>query len=165
MNFKEENKRLIEQYPFLLPHHRVTDEVPPNYDYEYTELDQVPNGWRNIALDLCKELKEELDKNNLTEKYRISQIKEKYGVLRWYDFGNTKNGYKIISKHCYKTRKICIKCGKPAKFISTDWISPYCAVCADIQYMSIPDDAPFSTYFSDVEDFYNETEECEISNE
>ena len=32
-----ENKRLVEEYPFLIPRNLFTDEIPDNYDYTYTE--------------------------------------------------------------------------------------------------------------------------------
>lgn len=71
----EENKRLIKLYPFLLPRNRFTDEVPEDYDYSYTELDALPPGWRKaFGEDICREIKEELDRVNYTEKYRIAQI-------------------------------------------------------------------------------------------
>lgn len=30
---KKKNKKLIERYPFLMPHDRLTDEVPEDFDY------------------------------------------------------------------------------------------------------------------------------------
>lgn len=85
----EYNKALINEYPFLLPRNRWTDKVSDNYNYSYTELDMgLPNGWR-IAFgdDICREIKEELVKYNFLDKYRITQIKEKWGYLHWYDSG------------------------------------------------------------------------------
>lgn len=82
------NKALIGEYPFLLPRNRFTDEVPKNYDYSYTELDDLPKGWRiNFGEDICKEIKDELVKYEALDSYRITQIKEKFGSLRWYDAG------------------------------------------------------------------------------
>ena len=101
---KEYNKSLCEEYPFLIPTNkfsgmRITEagsggywpgspDSIPEYDYEYTEMDSMPDGWR-IAFgdDLLKELKSELIKFDFLEDYRIEQIKEKFGGLRWYDSG------------------------------------------------------------------------------
>lgn len=82
------NKALIRKYPFLLPRNRFTDEIPKNYDYSYTELDDLPRGWR-IAFgeDICKMIKKELVKYDALDSYKITQIKEKFGSLRWYDTG------------------------------------------------------------------------------
>jgi len=84
----EYNKALIEKYPFLLPRNRWTGEVVESYNYSYTELDDLPDGWRIAWGDqICEEIKEELVKYDFLDKYRITQIKEKYGTLRWYDNG------------------------------------------------------------------------------
>lgn len=98
----------------------------------YTELDAMEPGWRRaFGMQLCKELKKELKKNKYLIKYRITQIKEKYGELCWYDAGNTENGYNIIQKYTHLSQKICMKCGKPATKISCGYIAPYCDECAN----------------------------------
>ena len=65
------------------------------------------------------------------DRWRIVQIKEKYGMLRVYD-----NGYKagskiqdIIAKYEDMSARTCIICGKPATKITTGWISPFCDEC------------------------------------
>lgn len=127
---KEENKKLIEEYPFLLPRNVWTDEVVIDYDYEYTLLDCMPDGWRIAFGDaFLRELKEELVANNMLDEYRVTQIKEKYGELRWYDNGNTRKGFDIIDKYSGLSRKTCIECGMPAKYLTRGWISPYCEDC------------------------------------
>lgn len=151
-NTKEENKALCERFPFLIPSNRRTgkkiteaQDWIPEYDYEYTELDDMPDGWR-IAFgeQLCEELKDVLMRDECLDEYRITQIKEKFGSLRWYDFGNTYDGYKIISKYENLSRKTCIVCGKPATRITTGWISPYCDDCVG-EERSIP-----------IEEFYDD---------
>ena len=102
----------------------------PDYDYEYTELDAMPIGWRIAFGDqMVEELGEELRKANYDDEYRILDIKEKYGGLRWYDNSNTKEGYNIINKYENLSRTTCICCGKPAKYITLGWISPLCEDC------------------------------------
>ena len=93
-----------------------------------TELDAMPDGWRKaFGIQICKELKKALKQYNYLYKYRIVQIKEKYGSLRWYSNGSP-NGceYPIIDKYETLSKRTCIVCGKSAKYISTGWISPYC---------------------------------------
>ena len=76
----ENNKELIEKYPFLLPRNVWTGKVSEDYDYSYTLLDDMPEGWKNCFGEImCEIIKDALVKNNYLEKYRISQIKEKYG--------------------------------------------------------------------------------------
>ena len=105
-------------------------ESVPKYDYEYTELDDMPDGWRAaFGEQLCEELKNELVRSGHIDRYRITQIKEKYGTLHWYDRGNTDHGFKIILKYVSLSARTCICCGKPATRITTWWISPYCDDC------------------------------------
>ena len=121
----KKNKELCKEYPFLKPRNRWTGKLVEDYDYSYTELDDMPLGWR-IAFGekLLKELKVALGDH--LNKYRIVQIKEKYGYLRWYDFGHTEEAYEVISKYSKLSETTCIVCGKPATKITRGWISPYC---------------------------------------
>ena len=98
----------------------------------FTELDSMPDGWRKaFGIQMCKEIKQALKEINYLRKYRIMQIKEKYGSLRWYDAGNNIEIQNIIDKYERISAKTCINCGKPAKYISRGWISPYCENCID----------------------------------
>ena len=98
----------------------------------FTELDSMPIGWRKaFGIQMCKEIKAELKKIKHLKKYRIMQIKEKYGSLRWYDSGNNIEIQNIIDKYEEISARTCIDCGKPAKYISKGWISPYCENCID----------------------------------
>ena len=93
----------------------------------WNELDAMPTGWRNaFGIQMCKEIKVALKKNHYLYKYRIMQIKEKFGSLRWYDAGAPSEVYDIIDKYEDISYKTCIVCGKPAELISSGWISPYC---------------------------------------
>lgn len=98
-----------------------------------TELDAMPDGWRKVfGLQMCEEIKQSLLKSGgrkALRAYRILQIKEKFGGLRWYDSNSNEEVWKIISKYEDLSYKICINCGKPAEYISKGWISPYCGDC------------------------------------
>jgi hypothetical protein len=100
----------------------------------FTELDAMPTGWRKaFGIQMCKEIRNTLLCNGGLKalfRYRITQIKEKYGTLRWYDAGSCQDIFNIISKYEDMSSKICINCGKPATKISHGWISYYCSDCA-----------------------------------
>ena len=80
------NKKLIDEYPWLCPERTDDGKVADYYDYSYTELDFLPQGWRDMALDYCKDLKTLLDDHGLTDVYALSEVKEKWGALCWYDY-------------------------------------------------------------------------------
>lgn len=136
-----ENKRLCKRYPFLIPRHIWTDKIiwkVPKYDwrytkpYSYTELDKMPDGWRcAFGKQMCEEIREALLEANYLNDYRIMQIKEKFGGLRWYDGGAPKKVYDIINKYEDLSYRTCICCGQPATKISLGWISPFCDKCAE----------------------------------
>lgn len=145
---KKTNRELCERYPFLIPWNRwsgmlITEaenggfypgnqEAVPEYDWEYTELDAMPTGWRKaFGEQMCEEIREALTEVGDLDRWRIVQLKEKYGGLRLYD-----NGYKassripqIIDKYERISARTCIVCGKPATRITTGWICPYCDDC------------------------------------
>ena len=83
---KEYNRKLCEKFPFLIPSNRFSlkrisernedlpdsHEYDPDWDYKYTELDDLPDGWRIAFGDqLCEELKAELEKAGRLDEYRI----------------------------------------------------------------------------------------------
>ena len=131
---KEYNKALIEKYPFLRTTDPWTGDTYDDDDYSSTWLDDMPEGWRRaFGEQMCEEIKEELIRCNYLDKYRIMQIKEKFGALRWYDCG-IPDGCKvwdIVSKYEKISAYTCIKCGEPATKISTGWICPWCDKCAE----------------------------------
>lgn len=138
---KMENKRLCKRYPFLRPRNRFDDIIMwehPKWDwryhrpYEWTELDYMPDGWRKaFGKQMCEEIRNALIEDNYLYKYRIIQIKEKYGSLRWYDWGSSRKVQDIINKYENLSIRTCICCGRPATKISLGWISPFCDKCAE----------------------------------
>lgn len=205
-DIKQFNKNLIEKYLWLKPYNRWTGKTSEDYDYEFTELDEMPEGWRLAFGDqMVEEIHQQLVRYDFVNDYKIVQIKEKWGGLRWYDGGtpigklsdeyeeidwkpsehegkwnpsydreteflkevgvehyisyfdrknsslsdkeieeynrNAIHHYKIykivekcripdiISKYENLSFKICINCGKPANWLTTGWISPYCDDC------------------------------------
>ena len=131
----EINRGLIDKFPFLIPRNIWTDELIDDYDYTYTLLDEMPIGWyKAFGVTMCEELAEKLKKADFLYDYRVVEIKEKYGELRWYDNGVPKKIYgevsKIIDKYTELSRRTCVKCGNPATKISKGWISPWCDRCA-----------------------------------
>lgn len=93
----------------------------------------IPEGWRKaFGLQMIREINEALLRNGgkkTRKAYDISDIKEKFGALRWYDNGAPNEVHNIIEKYAYISRYTCIDCGKPATVITTGWICPYCDDC------------------------------------
>lgn len=100
---------------------------------EYTELDGMPSGWRKrFGIDFCKELKRAIlhsGGRKYMKEFRILDIKEKYGTLRCYAWGETDEVMRVIRKYEYISQYVCIVCGEDAVKCTTGWISPYCEKC------------------------------------
>jgi hypothetical protein len=101
----------------------------------YTEWDSFKSecpGWeKRFGNQLLKELKEQLKKDKLLYKFRIMQIKEKWGRFEFYPSSASKEVYNIIDKYGSLSEGICIYCGKDADYITSPygWQLPYCKDC------------------------------------
>jgi len=129
---KMKYKRICKRYPFLIIRNWKTDKP---IEYPYTYLDDMPYGWRRaFGKQMCEEIRKVLIKDNYLYNYRVAQVKEKYGTLRWYDDGAPSSIYcelqDIIDKYEELSYRTCICCGRPATKISKGWISPFCDRCA-----------------------------------
>lgn len=127
---------LLMEYPWL----RMEEDEAINYldleeDKIYTFIDCAPRGWAKLCEDLCAELKPLLEKAGYVDKYRLCQVKEKYGGLRWYEWDAPAAVYDeycaLIRKYEDLSYKTCCVCGAPATKMSTGWISPFCDKCAE----------------------------------
>lgn len=142
---KQKNRELVKRFPFLIPRNawsgrKITDGAGywpgspnkvPEYDYEYTSFDLIPQGWRRaFGMEMCQEIEDALEADGIQDKYFPVQIKEKYGTLRWYDNFTTEKLEKILRKYEDLSERTCILCGAPATKYAVNWISPYCDKCA-----------------------------------
>lgn len=94
----------------------------------------MPEGWRAaFGEKMCEEIKQALlaeGGETALHEYRIADIKEKYGSLRWYGYFDSEAVDKIIRKYELISMNTCIVCGKEATRVTTGWISPYCDECS-----------------------------------
>ena len=93
----------------------------------YTELDTIEKGWRRaFGIKMCRELKKELRKSHRLRHYRILDIKEKWGELCWYSLGGNAAVFEIERRYERLSADLCIDCGRPAKWITTGYVCPFC---------------------------------------
>ena len=123
-NRLERDRYLIERYPWLYPY--------PNDDGML--LDALPSGWRDLILDLCADLRVLLDKYNLVDKYRVAEAKEKWFMLRWYDYltdGSEmpQDIVDLVMGYEEQSQYVCMLCGDDKS--ST---KPCCTSCVAIYY-------------------------------
>ena len=134
----EENKKLIEKYPFLLPRNVWTDKVDDEYDYSYIRgIGEIPDGWNNLFLQMCEDLRRQLLKEGRLETFRFTQIKEKYNRMECYNNGCSASAHRIIDKYSNIAGYICTVCGKPAVLETNGYILSFCAECYDKHFSHI----------------------------
>jgi len=95
---------------------------------------EVDDGWFNIIYELCagieaefKKLSEAQQAEALKEDHYIAaQVKEKFGGLRFYMEGETKEMSDLISKAEEASFKTCEVCGEPGEPKRGGWIKTLC---------------------------------------
>jgi hypothetical protein len=130
------NYNFILKYPFLLPKNRwdkgLSIDGDYGFDFTYNEIETMPSGWmKAFGQQMLDEIRDFMlkTKPEFLYQYMITDIKEKYGGLRWYDYGTPKGMYEIINKYEKLSYEICIKCGVPATHMTEGWIMPLCDGC------------------------------------
>lgn len=131
---QKKNYELCMKYPILIPKIGFDGEVADNYEYDYTELNNIPVGWANaFGEQWAAEVQDAINKlpENDREKVYILQLKEKFGVFSQYFNYTTDDIDAIIRKYEIISKRTCIRCGAKATKILTSWISPYCYGCSE----------------------------------
>ena len=94
-------------------------------------------GWYDLLEELSKNIKASLKVNPINQYIYdkadldsfVSQVKEKYGGLRYYIFLGTDEIYDLINEAENSSYNICEECGKPGKTYGTGWRYTRCLEC------------------------------------
>lgn len=90
------------------------------------------NGWYDLIDILCRLIEFRGLKgsrpNHLDNNVQITQVKEKFGGLRFYCEGADDNIYGMIDMAEAMSIRICEECGKPGKLVksNTGWLHTAC---------------------------------------
>lgn len=121
----------LKRYPFWAPYNVWTDRF---CGYDHTLYDWIPNGWKSVfgpslTLDIVEALeRDNIPKRKWHEALKFQDIKEKYGTLRLYAT-TTKKVQQVLDKYECLSRGYCIECGKPARYVTSGYISYLCEDC------------------------------------
>jgi hypothetical protein len=98
----------------------------------YNEWEAVEPGWKKaFGKEYLNELRTQLKKDGLLYKFRIMQIKEKWGTFRLYFCNGSDKIHDIVNKYEHLSWNYCVKCGESSEVVSTGWTLPLCKKCAD----------------------------------
>jgi hypothetical protein len=137
---EENNKKLNEKYSDLIQRVEYKGELRPFWfecgDGWYTLIDalctEIQTAIKNNKqdLDFKKEQGEPVtDEDYETNKVTISQVKEKYGGLRFYVYGDNDHIRGMIDFAETMSYKICETCGNPGTLSQKGWWRTQCEPC------------------------------------
>ena len=118
---KEElDKQLCEKYPKLLAdRHKPMTETAMCWGFD------VGDGWYDLIDILCGSIQNYIDNNNIPQ-ITVSQVKEKFGTLRFYTNGSNDLITGMIWMAERMSSRVCETCGKPGKFRGKGWFYTAC---------------------------------------
>lgn len=95
---------------------------------------ECSDGWKKLLFDLSKEVWQIIKHDKGCKNFRVVQIKEKFGTLRYYNIGRSSGPYEIITNIIQKYENLsavtCEKCGKSAKLRDHEgWLMTLCDKC------------------------------------
>lgn len=96
-------------------------------------------GWYNIISELSAKLEVEIQKwiaehpGNEQEHPRASQVKEKFGGMRYYLTHGTDRMHELVSEAEALTETTCENCGAPGECNDSGWITCRCESCREAE--------------------------------
>jgi len=114
------DKQLCEKYPELFRDRNASMEVSPmHWGFE------CGDGWFSLIDHLCGCIQSYIDLNE-KEQVIVSQVKEKFGTLRfYYDYGDDYIAGMVRFAE-YQSGSICEECGEPGTLDHSGWITCRC---------------------------------------
>lgn len=90
----------------------------------YIEVIEVSEGWHPIIIELDKQIAA------IHPDYKIHQVKEKFGGLRYYTNVVDAEVGKLIAEAEKKSFKTCEQCGEPGELRKGGWLITLCDECS-----------------------------------
>jgi len=130
----EQDKHLCEKYPKIFRgRNGSSTETCMTWGFE------CGSGWFDIIDVLCQEIQSHIDRKSIgleeEDKQYLqviaSQVKEKYGELRFYYSGGDETIDDLVSMAEQLSLRTCETCGNPGKRHGEGWIITLCDPCAE----------------------------------
>lgn len=122
---KNAQRKIIEKYPKIFAQY----ELPPSQTAMCWGL-ECGEGWYGLIDALCADIQKYIDTSEDVPQIEATQVKQKFGTLRFYYSPYIKEIDKIIWKACEQSEFTCEKCGSTHNVSMTKgWVSPLCEEC------------------------------------
>lgn len=135
LEMNEENeKKLFSEYPEFFKHKEDLHQSLMAFGFE------CEDGWYDLLSNLCRDIKAYYLKaeGNVNPDFYVTQVKEKYGSLRFYVSPAPDEVHNMIHIAEMKSYYICEDCGCEGKEFHRDdlpWIRTLCDDCLDRHIM------------------------------
>ncbi len=94
----------------------------------YESFFPVGEGWKPLVTNLVNDIME------IDEKIEVTQVKEKFGGLRFYINKGSKDVYDLISRAERESLEICELCGSKEDVKQYgSWIKTHCKQCRELK--------------------------------
>ncbi|MFL0194333.1 hypothetical protein ACJDU8_01900 [Clostridium sp. WILCCON 0269] len=125
MKFKHIEETLKEKYSFINMDNHIWNQL-------VNTANEYGCGWHDLIIELIEKIENIYKENNVDiSEFKIDQIREKYGGLRFDALSSIKEVYHIISKYEDKSDTICDECGKIGSLCEKNgWLETLCEECA-----------------------------------
>jgi len=88
------------------------------------------DGWYELIKNLCKDISRILDMYpDLRQEFKVVQVKEKYGTLRFYASTTSDLIFDLIGWYEDKSATVCENCGNKGKLRGGGWLRTLCDKC------------------------------------
>lgn len=128
---------LIDEFPRVFrlnAENKARGDGKVNNPYRPIELGiECGPGWYDLIRECVVEIDkilETLDDSDLKNAFTVSQVKEKFGELRFYTDWATVAMDDAIKVACRKSATTCEWCGAPGKLRDGRWLRTLCDTCA-----------------------------------
>lgn len=86
----------------------------------------VGEGWGAIIEKLADKIQAYLDTNPLVEQVKVTQVKEKFGTLRFYYDGGDDAVYAMVRDAENESSRTCETCGDHGELRTGGWLKTLC---------------------------------------
>ena len=129
---KELELQLAEDFPFMRRRPENNKKAGYIADLYAAFGCECDDGWYLLLHNLCTEITQAYAEQGAEPDIEVTQIKEKYGGLRFYACAPPEI-YDIIDKYEAISEETCERCGQPGTMrINNDWYLVRCDTCYEL---------------------------------